>query len=63
MFFRSDQHFVIEAAANDSVSDVRPVFDSLDWSEQNYRMFEHIGQTEEHVHICVLSTDEVRYKL
>ncbi|XP_065897525.1 putative DBH-like monooxygenase protein 2 isoform X2 [Dysidea avara] len=54
----SDQHFVIEAAANDSVSDVRPVFDSLDWSEQNYRMFEHIGQTEEHVHICVLSTDE-----
>jgi len=22
-------------------------------------MFEHIGQTADHVHICVLSTDEV----
>jgi len=57
--YRSDQHFAIEAAADNNISDARPVFDLLDWSEQNYRLFEHIGQTEEHVHICALSTDEI----
>jgi len=57
--YRSDQHFAIEAAANNNISDARVVFDSLDWSVQSYRMFEHIGQTEEHVHICASSTDEV----
>ena len=58
---RPDQHYAIETAANNNISDARPVFDSLDWSEQSYRMFEHIGQTEDHVHLCALSTDEVQY--
>jgi len=57
--YRTDQHYAIEAAANDNLTDARPVFDSLDWSEQSYRMFEHIGQTADHVHVCVLSTVEV----
>ena len=56
---RPDQHFAIEAAAANNISDVRHVFDSLDWSEQSYRMFEKIGQTEELNHICVLNTKEV----
>jgi len=57
---RSDQHYAIEAAANNNISDARPVFDSLEWSEQSYRMFEKIGQTEDHVHVCALTSDEVR---
>jgi len=56
---RSDQHYAIEAAANNNISYARPVFDSLEWSEQSYRMFEQIGQTEDHIHVCVLTSDEV----
>jgi len=55
----SDQHYAIEAAANNNISDARPVFDSLEWSEQSYRMFEQIGQTEDHFHFCGLTSDEV----
>ena len=60
---RPDQHFAIEAAAANNISDVRHVFDSLDWSEQSYRMFERIGQTEELIHVCSLNTEEVSYEL
>ena len=60
--YRPDQHFAIEAAAADNISDVCHVFDSLDWSEQSYRMFEQIGQTEELIHICSLNTEEVSYE-
>jgi len=50
---------VIETAADDNISEVRSVFDSLDWSEQSYRMFERIGQTGNNVYICSSSIDEV----
>ena len=60
--YRPDQHFAIAAAAADNISDVRHVFDSLDWSKQSYRMFEQIGQTEELIHVCSLNTEEVSYE-
>ena len=56
---RSDQHHIIEAAADNNISDVRAIFDSLDWTEENYRMFERIGQSAEQVHVCSSPTDEV----
>ena len=61
LFFtnRSDQHHVIETAADNNISEVRSVFDALDWSEQSYRMFERIGQTGNNVYICSSSIDEV----
>ena len=57
---RSDQHHIIAAAADNNISDVRTIFDSLDWSEENYRMLEEIGQSTEQVHVCVSATNEVR---
>ena len=59
---RPDQHFVIGAAADNNISDVRHVFDSLDWSEQSYRMLEQIGQTEELIQICLSRMEEVSYE-
>ena len=56
---RPDQHHIIEAAANNNISDVRKLFDSLDWSEENYRMLERIGQSAEQVYVCLSATDEV----
>jgi len=50
--YRSDQHFALYSAADDNISDARPVFDSLDWTEESYRMFETIGQTGEQYQIC-----------
>ena len=50
---------MIETAADDNISEVRPVFDSLDWSQQSYRMFERIGQTGNNVYICSSSLEEV----
>ena len=34
---RPEQHFIIDAAADNNISDVHPIFDSLDWSEESYR--------------------------
>ena len=56
---RPEQHFIIDAAANNNISHVRPIFDSLDWSEESYRKFERIGQTGEQFHVCSSATDEV----
>ena len=55
---RSDQQFAIGAAAANNISDARPVFDSLDWTEENYKMLERIGQTGRQQQIC-LSASEV----
>ena len=52
LLFRSDRQFAINAAADNNISDVRPIFDSLDWSEENYRMLERIGQTGKQWQIC-----------
>ena len=38
---------------------MRPIFDSLDWSEESYRKFERIGQTGEQLYVCLSVTDEV----
>ena len=56
---RSDQHHIIAAAADNNISDVRAIFDSLDWTEENYRMLERTGQSAEQVYVCVSVTDEV----
>ncbi|XP_065899415.1 putative DBH-like monooxygenase protein 2 [Dysidea avara] len=48
-----EQYYAIAAAAVNNISSARPVFDSLDWSEENYRMLERIGQTSEQVNVCV----------
>ena len=56
---RPEQHFIIDAAADNNISDVRPIFDSLDWSEESYRNYEKIGQTGEQFHVCLSVTDEV----
>jgi len=52
LLHRSDQQFVINAAAANNISDVRPIFDSLDWTEESYRMLERIGQTGKQWQIC-----------
>ena len=49
---RSDQQFAIRAAASSNISYARPVFDSLDWTEESYRMFERIGQTGRQWQVC-----------
>jgi len=60
LLYRPDQHFALKAAAADNISDARLVFDSLDWPEESYRMFEKLGQTGDQVHICYSPMDEVR---
>ena len=55
---RSDQQFAIGLAAANNISDVRQIFDSLDWTEENYREFERIGQTGQQQQVC-LSTLQV----
>ena len=59
LFHRPDQHFAINAAAANRISDARPVFDSLDWSEESSRMFERVGQTGERFYACYSPTNEV----
>ena len=56
---RSNEQFIIDAAAANNISAVRSIFDSLDWSEESYRMFEKVGQTGEQVHLCFSSTNKV----
>ena len=56
---RPEHHFIIDAAADNNISDVRPIFDSLDWSEESYRKFERIGQTGAQLHVCSSITEEV----
>ena len=56
---RPEQHFIIDAAAENNISDVRPIFDSLDWSEESYRNYERIGQTGNQMHMCLSVADEV----
>ena len=56
---RPEQHYIIDAAAANNISDVRPIFDSLDWSEESYKNFERIGQTGEQLHMCLSVTNEV----
>jgi len=50
IIYRSDQHHVIETAVDDNISEVCSVFDSLNWSDQSYHMFESMGQTGNNVH-------------
>ena len=50
---RSDQQFAIGAAAADNYSVARPIFDSLDWTEESSREFERIGQTGLQQQLCV----------
>ena len=50
---RSDQQFAIGAAAANNFSAARPIFDSLDWTEESYREFERIGQTGEQWQTCI----------
>jgi len=38
LLYRSDQQFAIDAAATNNISYARPVFNSLDWTEESYRM-------------------------
>ena len=52
LLFRSDQQFAIDAAATNNISYARPVFDSLDWTEESYRMLERIGQTGKQRQLC-----------
>ena len=57
LFYRSDQQFAVNAAAANNISYARPVFDSLDWTEDNSREFERIGQTGQQTHICISATE------
>ena len=59
LLHRSDRQFAINAAAVNNISDVRPIFDSLDWSEESYRMLERIGRTGKQKQICVAPVLEV----
>ena len=59
LFHRPDQHFAINAAAANDISNARLVFDSLDWSEESSRMFETVGQTGEQFYVCHSSTNGV----
>ena len=57
--YRPNEQFIIDAAAANNISAVRSIFDSLDWSEESYRMFEKVGQTGEQMYLCYSSTDKV----
>ena len=52
MLYRSDQQFAISSAADNNISVVRPIFDSLNWTEESYRMLERIGQAGMQWQIC-----------
>ena len=56
LLYRSDQHFAINASAVNNISDARPIFDSLDWTEENYRMLERTAQTGQQQQICFSAT-------
>lgn len=51
-YLPSDQRFAVYAAAANNISDVRPVFDSLNWTEESYREYERIGTTGEQLLFC-----------
>ena len=53
LLHRSDQQFAINAAAVNNISDARPIFDSLDWTEESYRMLERTAQTGKQRQICL----------
>ena len=57
---RPYQHYAIVAAATDRISEARLVFDSLNWTQNSYRMFERVGQAGDQVHICYSPTDKVK---
>jgi len=57
LFYRSHQQSVIDVAAANNINDARPVFDSLDWTEESYRMFERIGQTGQQFYLCASSVE------
>ena len=59
LLYRSDQQFAIDAAATNNISYARPVFDSLDWTEESYRMLERIGQTGKQWQICSVPATHV----
>ena len=59
LLHRSNQQFAIKGAADNNISDVRPIFDSLDWSEESYKMLERIGQTGKQWQMCFAPTTEV----
>ena len=59
LLHRSDQQFAINAAADNNISDVRPIFDSLDWSEESYRMLERIGRTGKQWQMCFTPVAEI----
>ena len=56
LFYRSDQQFAINAAAVNNISDARPIFDSLDWTEESYRMLERTAQTGKQQQLCFSSS-------
>ena len=58
---RSDQQFAVNAAAANNISDARPIFDSLDWTEDNYRMLERTGQTGQQQQICFSASEVSLY--
>ena len=59
MLYRSDRQFAISSAADNNISVVRPIFDSLNWTEESYRMLERVGQTGEQLLICSAPTAPV----
>ena len=56
LLHRSDQQFAINAAAVDNINDARPIFDSLNWTEESYRMLERTAQTGIQQQICYSAT-------
>ena len=59
LLYRSDQQFAFNSAATNNISYARPIFDSLDWTEESYKMFERIGQTGKQLQICSVSAAHV----
>ena len=60
IYYRPEHHDIINGAAANNISGVRPIFDSVvDWSEDSYRLFETIGLTGLQVHTCSSSVDQV----
>ena len=49
----------MQQLTDNNISDVRPIFDSLYWTEESYRMLEKIGQTGKQWQICSAPTTDV----
>ena len=56
LLHRSDQQFAINAAAFNNINNARPIFDSLNWTEDSYRMLETTAQTGQQRQICYSAT-------